>query len=149
IARDRKGNLWAGTDQGVARWDGTRFQNMTPTNGTASFEANLLFPTGEDSAWVLSNGRMRRQEGRQWVAEVTGWQGLLGPASGHAMGSHQDREGGLWFNQYGNGLFHITPDGRYERFTSQDGLHSDRVWAWFQGREGDVWVGLDRGGLAH
>src|SRR5258708_30862618 len=97
LVRDRHGRVWAGTDQGVARWDGGRFQDLTPTNGTASSEANYLFPTGEDGAWVLSSGRLRLQKGRRWVAEATEWQGLLGWASGRTMGMHEDREGGVWF----------------------------------------------------
>jgi signal transduction histidine kinase/ligand-binding sensor domain-containing protein len=81
------------------------------------------------------------------VAEVPQWRGLLGAASGRAMGAHEDHDGGLWFNHYGNGLFHITPDGRYQRLTAQDSLPSDRVGAWFQSSDGGIWAGVDHGGL--
>jgi signal transduction histidine kinase len=73
---------------------------------------------------------------------------LLGSASGRAMGMHEDRAGGVWFNHYGNGLFHVTPDGGYQRLTVQEGLPSDRVGAWYQSRDGGIWAGMDHGGLA-
>jgi signal transduction histidine kinase/ligand-binding sensor domain-containing protein len=148
LTTDARGRVWAGTDQGVARWDGRQFEVMTPTNGEPALEASFVFPTRDNGLWVLAGGRLRKQIGRQWVAEAHEWRGLLGRASTRAMGAHEDRDGGVWFNHYGNGLFHITPDGLFQRFTSRTGLLSDRVWAWFQGREGEIWLGLDRGGLA-
>ena len=85
------------------------------------FQAQLLFPARNGEVWVLDGVRLRKMIGREWVAEAAGWRGLLGWASGRAMGMHEDREGGLWFNHYGNGLFHITPEGTYQRLTTQDG----------------------------
>jgi signal transduction histidine kinase/ligand-binding sensor domain-containing protein len=148
LAADARGQIWAGTDQGVGRWDGRRFETMTPTNGESTLEVSELLPLRDGGLWVLAGGRLRKQQGRQWVAEASAWQGALGSVSGHAMGMHEDREGGVWFHHYGNGLFHITPSGQFQRFTTAEGLPGDRVWAWFEGREGDIWVGVDRGGLA-
>jgi len=148
LAADSRGRIWAGTDQGVARWDGRRFETMTPTNGEPTLNVSYVLPVRDGGVWVLADGRLRKLRDRQWASEATEWQGLLGSASGHNMGMHEDRQGGVWFHHYGNGLFHVTPEGRFQRFTTQDGLPGDRVWAWFEGREGDVWVGVDRGGLA-
>src|SRR6266446_211718 len=33
LAADPQGRVWAGTDHEVARWNGARFETMTPTNG--------------------------------------------------------------------------------------------------------------------
>ena len=126
-----------------------QFEVMTPTNGKTEIQPLQLFPTKSGALWVLDGDRLRKMEGRNWVAEATQWRGLLGPAAGRAMGFHEDREGGLWFNHYGNGLFHILPDGQYQRLTTQNGLPGDRVGAWFQSSDGGIWVGVDHGGLAH
>jgi signal transduction histidine kinase/ligand-binding sensor domain-containing protein len=148
LATDGEGRVWAGTDEAVARWDGHRFETMTPTNGEPKLHARYVLPVRDGGAWVLADGRLRKLQGREWVTEATEWRGLLGSASGRAMGMHEDREGGVWFSHYGNGLFHVTSDCRFERFTTQDGLPGARLWTWFQGRDGVVWVGADRGGLA-
>ncbi len=64
------------------------------------------------------------------------------------MGAHEDRSGGVWFNHYGNGVFHITPEGRHERLTTRDGLLGNRIGAWLEGHDGGIWLGIDQGGLA-
>ncbi len=148
LATDPRGRIWAGATNEIARWDGTRFEPMTPTNGESTLQPQLLFPTRDGALWVLDGVRLRKQVGRQWVAEAVEWRGLLGRAANRATGVHEDRDGGVWFNHYGNGLFHATPDGRFQRLTTRDGLRGDRIGAWFQSRDGNMWLGIDRGGLS-
>ena len=155
LVADAHGQVWAGAENEIARWNGAQFEAMTPTNSTTDVQPLLLFPTKAGALWVLDGDRLRKMEGRAWTAEANAWRGLLGPASNRAMGFHEDREGGLWFNHYGNGLFHITPDGNFERLTSTSEniandryLPGDRVGAWFQSSDGGVWAGVDHGGLA-
>jgi len=149
LAADHTGTIWAGAENEIGRWNGNRFQVMTPTNGGESALVPLvMLPTRQGAIWVLDGDRLRKMAGRQWVDEATEWRGLLGTASGRAMGAHEDHLGGIWFNSYGNGVFHITPDGRRERLTVQDGLRSDRIGAWLEGHDGGIWLGMDRGGLA-
>ena len=111
LVADARGRIWAGAENEIARWTGSRFDAMTPTNGEADVQPQLLFPTKAGAMWVLDGDRFRKMSGRAWVAEAVEWRGLLGPASTRAMGAHEDRDGGMWFNHYGNGLFHITADG--------------------------------------
>jgi len=148
VAADKRGQVWAGADNEIARWDGKQFADMTPTNNTAPFRPVQLFPMKSGAVWLLDGNRLRQMEGRAWTAEITQWRGLLGAAAGRGMGAHEDREGGLWFNHYGNGLFHILPDGHHQRLTTQNNLPGDRVGAWFQSSDGGIWVGVDHGGLA-
>lgn len=148
LVRDDQGRVWAGAENEIALWDGREFAAMTPTNGAADIEPRGLFPLRSGDLWVLDGDRLRRMSGRSWVQEIPEWRGLLGAASGRAMGAREDRAGGLWFNHYGNGLFHIGADGQFQRVTTADNLPSDRVGAWFQSRDGGIWAGVDRGGLA-
>jgi signal transduction histidine kinase/ligand-binding sensor domain-containing protein len=148
LVADPRGQVWAGAENEIARWNGNVFEAMTPTNAGADIQPRSLFPLKSGAIWVLDGDRLRKMEGRAWTAEIPQWRGLLGFASGRAMGAHEDRAGGLWFNHYGNGLFHIAPDGKFQRLTTADNLPSDRVGAWFQSRDGGIWVGMDHGGLA-
>lgn len=156
LTSDANGRVWAGAVNEIARWNGDSFDDFTPTNLDTSkeFDPITLFPASNGAVWVLANDRLRELVGRKWVAEAVDWHGLLGPAYGllgpaygRAMGVHEDQNGGIWFNHYGNGVFYITPTGRFERFTVQNGLPGDRVGAWFQDRDGGIWLGVDRGGL--
>ena len=148
LVADAEGQVFAGAENEIARWDGRQFVAITPINGEADVQPLLIFPTRAGPLWVLDGDRLRKMSGREWVAEAVPWRGLLGNASGRAMGAHEDREGGMWFNHYGNGLFHVTPDGRYQRLTSAENLPGDRVGAWFQSSDGGIWAGVDHGGLA-
>lgn len=150
LAADANGEVWGGVDNRIVKWDGSRFVNMTPTNmdtADKTFAPTMLFPTSKGAIWVLANDRLREMIGRRWTAEPAEWRGLLGFASGRAMGVHEDSAGGVWFNHYGNGVFYVSPDGSYRRFTVESGLPGDRVGAWYQDRDNGVWLGVDRGGL--
>jgi ligand-binding sensor domain-containing protein len=149
LTSDANGQVWAGAVNEIARWNGQSFEDVTPTNMDSSkeFDPITLFPTSNGAVWVLANDRLREEIDRHWTAEATEWRGLLGSASNRAMGVHEDQNGGIWFNHYGNGVFYITPAGRFERFTVRNGLPGDRVGAWFQDRDGGIWLGVDRGGL--
>jgi len=144
---DSAGRLWVGTDTGIGRWGNGEYRLLTPTNGEAELNVEFILPLGGQTNWVWANERLRKQEGRVWVTEVEAWQGLLGTDAGRYMGAHVDAHGGVWFNHYGNGLFYISPEGEPRRLTREDGLPGNRVGAWFADREGNIWVGVDRGGL--
>jgi signal transduction histidine kinase/ligand-binding sensor domain-containing protein len=147
LAADVSGGIWAGTTQGIWRWDGEKFLEASATNAPTPYEAQFVWPTRSGALWVWGDGRLRKQEGRQWVAEIAECRGLLGYAGGHYTLMNEDRNGGVWFGHYGNGLFHVTADGEAQRFSSANGLPGDRIWSWLQMRDGTVWVGVDRGGL--
>ncbi len=149
LVADAHGVVWAGADNEIARWNGKEFEVMAPTNnGKTEIQPLQMFPAKSGAMWVLTGDRLRKMVGRKWVDEAVDWRGLLGPAAGRGMGFHEDRDGGLWFNHYGNGLFHILPDGEFQRITTQNNLPGDRVGAWFQSSDGGIWVGVDHGGLA-
>ncbi len=148
LVTDSRGQVWAGCENMIAGWNGERFVDQTPPLDEAGLQATLLYPTRDGALWILDGDRFRKARNRQWLAEADDWRGLLGWASGRAMGAHEDQAGGMWFNHYGNGLFHVTPDGHFQRLTQRDGLPGDRVGAWFQGSDGGIWVGVDHGGLA-
>ncbi len=150
LSSDGAENVWAGAENEIAEWEGSHFVDFTPTNMASGEELDptMIFRASSGAFWILDNDRLREEIGRRWTDEATQWQGLLGSASGRAMGTHEDSAGGIWFNQYGNGVFYISPEGRFQRFTVEDGLPGNRVGAWFQDRDGGVWLGIDRGGLA-
>ncbi len=144
---DSQGRVWVGAENLLACWDGRQLSVMTPTNGEPTLNPVTIVPMQDGSLWVLDGDRFRKMIGRQWVTEARDWRGRLGAASGRNMGAHEDRAGGLWLNHYGNGVFHVTPTGNYERFTTVEGLPGDRVGAWFQSHDGSLWLGVDHGGL--
>jgi len=149
LVADARGGVWAGTTKGVWRWDGNQFRDVRATNGAVEYVAEKILPLRDGSVWVWGDAQLRRQVDRRWVREVPEWGPLLGDAGGHEMLMYEDAAGGVWIAHYGNGLFHIAANGELQRLSSTNGLPGDRIWTWFQMRDGTVWAGVDRGGLVN
>ncbi len=101
LAQTSDGYLWVGTDEGVARFDGVRFQVFDARN-----TAQLPVPV------------------------VT----ALAAA----------RDGSLWIGTRGGGLLRHR-DGRFERFTRNQGLPDNLVRAILEDRAGRLWIGTQQG----
>ena len=146
LAADPGGRIWLGTDKEIALWDGQRFQTMTPTNGEALLEVSFLYPGRAGVLWSVANGRVRKSVGRQWVFEVEPWRGVLEKLL-LRLDALEDRQAGVWIYHYGKGLFHVRADGLARRVGAEAGFPGERVDALFEDREGNIWAGVDRGGL--
>jgi signal transduction histidine kinase/ligand-binding sensor domain-containing protein len=146
MTADGQGNIWVGTDTGLAMWQTDHFVIMTPANGEATLNVKRIIPSGGRSLWVEANGRMRRCLGRKWVAESFGWNSELAKRTSLRF-LHGDNEGGLWSGVGDLGLIHVAPNGAFQRLTTQDGLPSNVVHFAYEDRDGNIWTGYDRGGL--
>ena len=156
LATDVTSQIWVGTDKELARWDGKQFENLTPTNGEPDLRVQQIATCPDGSLWVWAENKLRKCRGRQWVARVKSWDGPgLRSASfptsplGHAKRSiYADSRGGLWVSHYGDGLWHVGADGQVSHVGEAQGLPNALVECWFEDREGNVWLGLNGGGLA-
>jgi signal transduction histidine kinase/ligand-binding sensor domain-containing protein len=146
LATDPAGRLWVGTDAGLARREGSHFLDQTPAD-PEPLSVTFLAINPQNECWVFANGHMRRCRDRVWVAEATAWRDLP-RAHVNSLSAHMDLAGNLWFVHFGKGLLCAGTDGSVRSIASGDGLPGNRVICWFQDREGNVWVGADRGGLA-
>ena len=62
-------------------------------------------------------------------------------------GLHEDGKGGVWLYDYGRGIFHVRADGRVRQLTAEENFPGERVDCFHEDREGNIWAGVDRGGL--
>jgi len=146
ITADRLGRVWIGTSKWIARWNGDHFADATPTNGGTVTNVSFLFCTSSNDFWAIANDSVRHAVNGRWVTNAAAWSELLQTAPIY-LGAYQEKNGDVWFRNYGQGLFHAGIDGSLERISTETGLPGNRVSAWFQDREGNLWVGVDRGGL--
>src|SRR6266496_1524740 len=59
VSADAKGRLWVGTDKEVARWDGSSFQSMSPTNGEPNLNVSWVYIAPDGGEWIVANERVR------------------------------------------------------------------------------------------
>jgi signal transduction histidine kinase/ligand-binding sensor domain-containing protein len=146
LVTDARGQLWVGTDREIAVWTGARFERMTPTNGEPTMNVTFLRVLANGDVWSIANERLRKSHGREWVFEVPEARGLF-TGWRDRTGLHEDMKGGVWLYDYGRGIFHIRADGRVRQLTAEESFPGERVDAFYEDREGNIWAGVDRGGL--
>ena len=146
VSEDAEGYLWAGTQDGVARWDGYRFR---------VYPARPDDPHGLPVSYVRSLAR--DSLGRIWVGMDGGGLARFDPAidgfirfGGSTVTSlGADHEGGMW-GASSTGLVHVRASGKVEDAwphagAGRDALPDVGANAVLEDRAGTVWVGSARG----
>ena len=106
IVTDADGRIWVGTEREIAKWNGARFETMSPTNGEAVLNVSFIYVMSNGDVWSVANERVRRSRGREWAVEIEEARGLfLGWRDRTKM--HEDAFGGAWLYDYGRGIFHF------------------------------------------
>ena len=148
LLTDNAGRLWVGTGQELARWDGTQFINQTPTNGELKINVAQLAACADGSLWVRTDKVLRKWREQQWVAQVDAWGGDAPQTSHFPLLLQGDSRGGLWVSHYEDGLWHVAANGSVTRVQeTPQGLPNTQFRCWFEDREGNLWLGLNGGGL--
>jgi signal transduction histidine kinase/streptogramin lyase len=145
MTTDPQGRLWVGTEKEIAFWDGTRFQNVTPTNAGPA-EVTFLSVGEGGQFWAVVDGQVRKAVEGRWVLEVESLRNIF-TGNLTRMGGRPDHRGGVWFYDYGRGLLHVNAKGVARQFGPQDDFPGERIGSFFEDREGNWWAGLDAGGL--
>jgi signal transduction histidine kinase/ligand-binding sensor domain-containing protein len=149
LARDNLGNLWMGSDLGLARWK----------SGSASSYLPEALKRGKDLSGVTAIAA--EADGTLWVGTARSGPGLglqrlidgvLKPYSVPGMDAAalevsallKGRNNELWVGTKNQGIYRVR-DGKADHFRAADGLSSDAVSSFFQDREDDLWVVTSRG----
>jgi ligand-binding sensor domain-containing protein/signal transduction histidine kinase len=143
---DRKGELWIGTNGGLARFANAKLEKLPVTDPLAS-------------ASVLTI--MEDREGNLWVGTETGGLHILRDERFRTIGTREglssdattavveDNAGTLWVGTAGSGLNSVARDaggiGKVRTFTVRDGLLSDVILSLAASPNGDLWVGTPDG----
>src|SRR5262249_9628382 len=136
LSQDRDGNLWAGTNSGLARLHGNRFTAEGPRDLIRS-----LLEDADHDLWVGSRIGLSRLRDDVFT--------VYGKAEGFPSDSpnsvFEDRERRVWVGFHDNSVLLISPNG-YRAFTAQDGFPAEEVFSIRQGRSGNLFFST-RGGL--
>jgi signal transduction histidine kinase/ligand-binding sensor domain-containing protein/ActR/RegA family two-component response regulator len=142
VLQTRDGYIWLGTQEGLVRFDGSRFDvfNRRNTRGLPGNDVKSLFEAPDGSLWIGMVGGLARLKDGQFTA-YTREDGLTNDWIYSIAG---DRDGSLWVGTFGGGLLRFK-DRKFSALTSRNGLPDDFIWAIRQTREGSLWVGTNRG----
>ena len=136
IAQTRDGYLWVGTDGGLLRYDGVRFELWVPP-GTMESPSGVvaLLGASDGSLWIgTSSGLAQWNRGRHTVHETAGRFGSL----------LEDRRGTVWAGRTrGRGLLPLcrVEQGRLQCLAAPGEPSLGFISALHEDREGELWMG--------
>lgn len=140
ILQDKSGNLWFATWQGIMRYDGKLFTNMTLKEGLGHFHVFSILEDRSGNLWFGTiGGGLYRYDGKAFTYFTTK-DGLI---DNTIMCMMEDNAGNIWFGT-GNGLScysgHV-----FTNFTTANGLLHNTVFSMLQDRNGKLWFGTEGG----
>jgi ligand-binding sensor domain-containing protein/signal transduction histidine kinase len=141
ITRDRDGNLWVGTDsRGLLRINNQGVASFSETGGSPAPAVTAVFEDREGNLWAGSASGLDRLRDSPFVS-YSAPEGL--PTDG-SNPVYVDEENRTWFPPLTGGLWWVK-NGQHGEIR-QAGLERDVVYS-IAGREGELWIGRERGGL--
>lgn len=102
IVQDMQGQLWAGTSDGLSRYNGFQFKSYTTTDSLASNFVSCSFRDGEDIWFGHKNGRVSYYNGKS-IHKVNKTTKDLSPVTHFAKSA----DGFMWVSTFSDGLFRI------------------------------------------
>ncbi|MGA2854490.1 MAG: two-component regulator propeller domain-containing protein, partial [Verrucomicrobiota bacterium] len=124
LFESRDGQLWAGTQNGLAKFDGQNWRLFTTRDGLSG---NTIRAIAEDAAGNLWIGTENRgldffKDGK-FVSYRADGNGLPGD---DISCLYTDKDGVLWVGASGHGLARFQ-NGKWARYSTKDGLASDSI----------------------
>ncbi len=143
VMRARNGYLWIGTQAGLVRYDGIRFERFTGA-GQGRLQSDFITALLEDrqgSLWIgTSSAGLARLQGHELTSFTTG-EGL---PSNAIQTLFEDRDGNIWIGTLGGGLLRYDATG-FTSYSTKNGLAADDVLAIEQDATGALWIGANNG----
>jgi len=135
FCEDRHGNLRIGTDGGVARWDGKRFEDFKTSEGLAYLSVRAIVEGKNGNLWVGTDGGLSLIHNGVFVPDPS-----LDKLRGERIWAiHEDAHGALWLGTRGDGLFRLK-DGKLWHYTTQYRLPNDNIYQILEDRRGNLWM---------
>ena len=144
ITQSADGNLWVGTYEGLARFNGFGFRVISRSTSPAIPNNSVIaLLRGRDGAlWIGTNHGLARMDG-ETITTIDGAEGAEGPS---IQAIAESADGTLWAATNGSGLLRVS-GGRVTRFGAAEGFGSEILSSLAIGHDGAVWAGTNGGGL--
>jgi ligand-binding sensor domain-containing protein len=146
---DGSGNVWMGTNNGLFKWNGTSWSNISVTDGLPVGSVTSLCLDSKERLWIgvldADKVYLRDNSGIHGISLMTG------PIGNEIWDICEDKNGDMWFATYGGGLIRydgVVPHSykSYNAFTSEV-FAEDEVNCIARDNEGNMWFGLTTKGL--
>jgi transcriptional regulator with PAS, ATPase and Fis domain/ligand-binding sensor domain-containing protein len=137
---DPQGRLWAGTNQGLSRYDGKSWVRFSTAEGLVHNDVRAIVDDGSGGIWIGTNAGLSRYAGGQF----TTYNEAIGLQTGAVRALHVDTDGVLWIGTYGGGLSRLR-SGMITRYGTQGGLLDGTIHRILEDDRGVLWMSGNRG----
>ncbi|MCP5103504.1 MAG: hypothetical protein GY950_09005, partial [bacterium] len=128
-----KGNFWFGTTEGVSKFDGKKFENITPGGGLAGKVVRTIIEDRAGNMWFGTKGGLSRFDGKN-ITNFTVKDGLSGNEISTVM---EDSQGIIRIGTV-NGICNY--DGEtFTDISKKYGIKQKNIYSIVQGPGGSVW----------
>lgn len=139
---DRDHNVWAGTDQGLLRISPSGQVSFRTIPVAQRHQVGAVFEDREGCIWYGGASGLERLQDGIFTTFSSG-EGVPASPVGPV---YADNGGGVWFAPLSGGLY-LMKNHRVQQIRLA-GLEDDIVYS-VDGRDKDIWIGRQRGGLTH
>jgi ligand-binding sensor domain-containing protein/signal transduction histidine kinase len=142
LFEDHTGQLWAGTRNGLARWNGTDWKIYTTQDGLSENIVRAITEDAEGNLWIgTESGGLNFFKAGRFIAYLAGTNGLPGNDISCLC---LDPDGVLWVGTSGHGLARFY-QGKWTRYSTDDGLASNSIDYIIDDGGGYLWIGSNAG----
>lgn len=142
IAQSHDGYLWLATEEGLARFDGSRFEVFNELNTPALKSSWIIDVLADDRIlWVATNGGGLGRLRDRIFTRIGKEHGL---SSDFLTTLFLDRAGALWIGTEGGGI-NTLDNGKIVTYGAEHGLPAASITSIAQDHTGRVWVGTHAG----
>ncbi len=144
ICQDGRDHYWLGLSnwQGLARYDGERFEMYSEADGLAGNSVQHVYEDRSGRVWIATDTGVNLYEGEclhRFAAETYLYDNAV-------LYIIEDRRGHMWFATW-DGV--VCYDGQeFKWFTKADGLASNRVVCILEDQSGCLWFGTVNNGVS-
>ena len=135
VLQDRAGFLWAGTQNGLYRYDGNHFTAFTSREGLPGTRIESLYEAADGTLWVGTDRGLARRAGDRFESVSLNGRELIG-----RQGISSDRQGRLYLATDG-GLVVGQKGTAFRRIVAPAGVNRDEVVSVYIDPSGVVWFG--------
>ena len=152
LLKDMSGRICIGTQNGLAVWNGTNFTDLTPTNHDDDVAVRQIMPSADGGFWVLTSRHLRKYLDGVWTVSLNvnaakDSQNFPSDELSDCTPLFTDSQNGLWFGRDQKGLARVTREGCVSWVKDADSKIVGGIQCSFEDREGNIWLGLNEGGL--
>jgi ligand-binding sensor domain-containing protein/signal transduction histidine kinase len=142
LFEDRAGQLWAGTQNGLARWNGQDWKIFTARDGLAENTISAIAEDANGNLWVGTESRgLNVFKDGKIISYQSGFNDLPG---NDISCLYADKDGVVWIGTAGHGLARFQ-NGKWKRYSQNDGLASDSIGYIIEDGDGYLWLGSNMG----